>query len=171
MAIEKKKNATAAWDILQRFSDPCVILLLSKYSLFLQEWALIPTASTAPAVNINTKFKKSSVASMIGHASGSKKLANIPYIESVVIPQAAANIVQFTRPEYWFDVFSRAATKPMEITIKIKLIERRILSASANILFVCLSFLIGTFNRFKYVSLKKYIYFLLVNQNQNDRGT
>lgn len=86
MAIEKKKNATAAWDILQRFSDPCVILLLSKYSLFLQEWALIPTASTAPAVNINTKFKKSSVASMIGHASGSKKLANIAYIESVVIP-------------------------------------------------------------------------------------
>lgn len=92
MAIEKKKNATAACDILQRFSEPCVMLLWFKYSLFLQECALIPTASTAPAVNINTKFKKSSVASMIGQAKGSKTLANSPYIESVVIPYAAANI-------------------------------------------------------------------------------
>lgn len=69
-----------------------MILLLARYVWFLHEWALIPTANTVPAVNVKTKFKKSSENKISGHANGSKKLAKTPYNESVTIAYATANI-------------------------------------------------------------------------------
>lgn len=65
--------------------EPWIMEFASRYDWLEQLWVLVPTAITVPAEKVNAKFKKSRVARTIGQASGSQKLAKIPYTESVAM--------------------------------------------------------------------------------------